>query len=61
MNKTVKLAFLVFMVLGIAFSIFNFVAADLQAQAPACGWVKLHPAIPDCYGLGNSCYDFTGC
>ena len=56
MKKIVKFTFLVLMILGIVFSIFNFTASNLHA---GCFWVEYHPAIPDCYGRGSTCLDCT--
>ena len=59
MKKVVKLMFLVLMFLGIAFSIYNFIATDLYALECPCKEVAYLPGPPDCRGLGSTCCDCT--
>lgn len=54
-KKISKVILLVLIVFGLAISISNM----MNTQVHAGKWVHYWPHLPDCYGLGDTCYDFT--
>lgn len=61
MIKKVKIIILVFMILGIAFSVINFIAIKPNLKAQLCKngiWIDLGDGVSECTGVRDtSCID----
>lgn len=56
-KKIAKVVLVLLMVFGAVISISNVMDSELHAGAGK--WVKYWPNIPDCFGEGKTCFDFT--
>ncbi len=58
MKKAIKMMLVLIMVLGIAFSISNFISLELRAGAKTSTWVYVN-GVRDCMGFGDECDPFA--
>ena len=58
MKKVMKVMLVLIMVLGIGFSLLNFISLELKAGAKTAAWVYRNGTW-DCMGLGNECDPFA--
>ncbi len=58
MKKVIKIMLVLIMVLGIAFSISNFISLELRADGKICTWYYVN-GIFECIGHGNECDPFA--
>jgi len=58
MKKVVKMMLVLIMLLGIAFSLANFISLELKAGAKTATWYYANGAI-ECMGHGNECDPFA--
>jgi hypothetical protein len=58
MKKVMKVMLVLIMVLGIAFSISNFISMELKAGEKTSSWVYVN-GVRDCMGYGNECDPFA--
>ena len=57
-ERIIKAILIVIMLLGIAFSISNFISSELRAAAKAGSWVHEND-VKECMGFGNECDPFA--
>jgi hypothetical protein len=57
-QKVVKIVLVLIMVLGIAFSLSNFVSVELNAGEKTGAWVYKN-GVRECMGLGTECDPFA--
>jgi hypothetical protein len=55
MKKTFRIIMVVIMLLGIVFSISNFICVELKAAVKQGTWVDVGGGNLECMGLGNEC------
>jgi ABC-type enterochelin transport system permease subunit len=58
MKKVIKITLVLIMVLGIAFSISNFISLELKAAEKTGAWVYKN-GVRECMGFGNECDPFA--
>jgi hypothetical protein len=58
MKKVIKITLVLIMVLGIAFSLSNFISQDLNAGEKNGSWVYEN-GVKECMGFGNECDPFA--
>ena len=58
MKKVIKITLVLIMVLGIAFSLTNFISLDLKAGGKTGTWVYKN-GVRECMGIGNECDPFA--
>jgi hypothetical protein len=58
MKKVIKMLLVLIMVLGIAFSLSNFISLELKAGPKICTWVYAN-GVFECMGHGNECDPFA--
>ena len=58
MKKAIKITLVLIMVLGIAFSLTNFVSFELKALEKTGSWVYKN-GVRECMGFGNDCDPFA--
>jgi hypothetical protein len=58
MKNVIKITLVLIMVLGIAFSLFNFISLELKAGEKTGAWVYKY-GVRECMGFGNECDPFA--
>jgi hypothetical protein len=58
MKRVMKMLLVLIMILGIAFSISNFVSLELEAGEKTGSWVYRN-GVKECMGFGNECDPFA--
>ncbi len=58
MKKVIKMMLVLIMILGIAFSLTNFVSLDLEAGPKISTWYYVNGVV-ECMGRGNECDPFA--
>jgi hypothetical protein len=58
MKKVVKIVLVLIMLLGIAFSLSNFITLELKASPNKAAWYYANGVI-ECMGQGNECDPFA--
>ena len=58
MKRNIKIVLILIMILGIAFSISNFLSVELTAAEKTGAWVYKN-GVRECMGFGNECDPFA--
>jgi hypothetical protein len=58
LKKVIKITLVLIMVLGIAFSLSNFISIELKAGEKTGSWVYKN-GVKECMGFGNECDPFA--
>jgi hypothetical protein len=58
LKKVIKIMMVLIMILGIAFSLSNFISIELKAGEKTGAWVYKN-GVRECMGFGNDCDPFA--
>lgn len=58
MKKVIKITLVLIMILGIAFSLSNFISQELNTGEKTGSWVYRN-SVRECMGFGNDCDPFA--